>query len=86
MYYVFNEIGQCSAELLATFDLILRKVGNSNICFGGLLIIVSINCTQIQPICGRPFLKSCHVIPCVKVVTIKLFIRAVNDVTFKLIQ
>ena len=48
------ERGQCSTEFLVKFDIILRKVRNSDICFGGVLIFFSIDCTQIQPICGRP--------------------------------
>ena len=53
---IFDEMGQYSAEFLATFDIILRKVMNSNILFGGVLVIFSMNHTQIQPICVRPFL------------------------------
>ena len=86
MYYFFDEMGQCSAELLTIFDIILRKVRNSNILFGGVMIIFSMNHTQNKPICGHPFLTSCHVIPCFKMATLKHYIRSVNYVPFKCIQ
>ena len=41
---------------------------------------------QIQTIRGRPFLKSCHVIPCFKVVTLEHTTIIVKDVTFKHIK
>ena len=82
----FDEMGQCSVEILATFDIISQKVRNINICFGGVLIIFSVDHTQIQPIRGQPFLASSHVIPCFKMVTLKHYIRSVNYVPFKCIQ
>ena len=51
----FDEMGQCSAEYLSTFDIIMRRVRNSNIFCGGILILFSIDHFQIQPISGRPF-------------------------------
>ena len=84
--YFFYEMGQCSAEFLTAFNNILRKVRNGNIFFGGVLIIFSIDHTQIHPIRGCPFLTSCHVIPYFKMVTLENSIRAGNYVTFKRIQ
>ena len=54
----FDEMGQVSSEFLATFDIILRKIRNSNIYMGGVLFIFSMDHTQIQPIEGHPFLTS----------------------------
>ena len=42
--------------------------------------------TQIQPINGRPFLTSCHIIPCFQVVALKHSVRASNDLDFVRIQ
>ena len=33
--FLFDEIGQISADFLATFDIILRKIRKSNIYTGG---------------------------------------------------
>ena len=53
-----NEISQISAELSFSMDFILRGVCNYNKFLGGLLIIGTIDHTQIQPIEGKPFLMS----------------------------
>ena len=82
----FDEMGQISAEFLATFDIILRKVRNSNIYMGGTLMIFTMDHTQIQPIKGHPFLISCHVIPCFKMVNLCHSVRASGDILFKRIQ
>ena len=42
--------------------------------------------TQIQPIHGRPFLTSCHVIPCFKAVALEHSVRASNDTDFVHLQ
>jgi predicted GIY-YIG superfamily endonuclease len=82
----FDEMGQISDTLLSILDIILRKIRNSNIYMGGVLIIYSMDHTQIQPINGRPFLTSCHVIPCFQAVTLKHSVRASNDLDFVRIQ
>ena len=82
----FDEMGQCSAEMLATFDIIMRQVRNSNIFMGGVLLLFSIDHSQIQPIEGRPFLISCHVIPCFRMISLDHSVRAANDDAFKRIQ
>ena len=82
----FDEMGQVSSEFLATFDIILRKIRNSNIYMGGVLFIFSMDHTQIQPIEGHPFLTSCHIIPCYKMILLKNSVRAHNDLNFKRIQ
>ena len=79
-------MGQCSAEMLATFDIIMRHVRNSNIFMGGVLILFSIDHSQIQPIDGRPFLTSCHVIPCFRMVSLEQSVRAANDMPYRRIQ
>ena len=52
---VCDEMGQISAEFLATIDIILRTLRETNVYLGGVLIIGTIDHTQIQPIEGRPF-------------------------------
>ena len=53
---------------------------------GGVLIIFSMDHTQIHPIGGHPFLASCHIISCFKIVTIENSVQDSNDSIFKRIQ
>ena len=82
----FDEMGQVSSEYLSTLDIILRKVRGSNVFFGGILIIFTMDHTQLQPVEGRPFLTSCHILSCFKMVTLVCSVRASNDPAFKRIQ
>ena len=41
----FYEMGQYSADIIAEFDIILKKIWNSNIYIGGVLIIFSVDHT-----------------------------------------
>ena len=49
-----NEIGQLSSELLSGLD-ILRRIQDTNIFMGGVVIICTLDHTQLQPAKGRPF-------------------------------
>ena len=65
------------------FDIILRNIRNSNIYMDGVLIIFSIDHIQIHTIEGHPFLTSCHIISCLKMVTLESYVRASNYDIFK---
>ena len=82
----FDEMGQVSSEYLSTLDIILRKVRGSNIFFGGILVIFTMDHTQLQPVQGRPFLTSCYVLSCFKTVSLVCSVRASNDPEFRRIQ
>lgn len=82
----FDEMGQVSAEMLNIFDMILREVRNTNVYMGGVHLIFSMDHTQIQPVKGRPFLTSCNVLPCFKMVELQESVRASGDMTFQRIQ
>ena len=41
----FDEMGQVSSELISKFDIICRKIRNSNTCMGGILIIFTMEHT-----------------------------------------
>ena len=83
----FNEIGQFSAEVLSTFDIILLKLRNSNIFISGCLRIkFSMNHTQIQPIGDHPFLTSCNIISCFKMFNFENSVKASNYPFFLNIQ
>ena len=82
----FDEMGQVSDVMLSILDIILRKVRNSNVYMGGVVIFFPMDHTQIQPINGRPFLTSCHIIPCFKAVSLEHSVRAATDHAFIRIQ
>jgi hypothetical protein len=81
-----DEIGQLSSELLAVLDIIFRRVKDTNIFLGGVIIIGTIDHTQLQPVQGRPFLTSSHVISCFKMTMLSTSVRASNDPNFQRIQ
>ena len=84
---IFNdEIGQVSAEFLSSIDITLRRVRNNNIFLGGLLIIGTIDHKQIQPIEGKLFLTSCHIIPYFRIVELKHSAKANGDPFWQRIQ
>ena len=51
----FDEAGQKSAELLSVLDFILLKVRDNNIFLGGLLILSTMDHSQLSPVKRRPF-------------------------------
>ena len=59
-----DEMGQISALLICTIDIILRKLCNSDLPFGGVYISGTMNNCQIQPINQIPFLTSTLVLTC----------------------
>ena len=81
-----DEIGQVPADFISVIDIILRRLRDSNIFLGGLLIICTMDHTQIQPINARPFLTSTHIIPCFKMVALETSVRASGDIDFQRIQ
>ena len=81
-----DEIGQLPSELLAVLDIILRRIRDTNIFFGGVVIIGTIDHTQLQPVRGRPFLTSSHAITCFRMVKLKTSVRAAGDPDFQRIQ
>ena len=83
---ICDELGQTSAEFWATIDIILRRIRNTNIYLGGVLIIGTIDHTQIQPIEGRPFLTATHMLSCWRMIALRNSIRASTDLNFQRIQ
>ena len=83
---VCDKMGQIAAEFLATLDTILRTVRDTNVNLGGILIMCTMDHTQIQPIDGRPFLTSTHAISCFRMVSLKESVRASSDSDFRRIK
>ena len=58
-----DEIGQLPAEALSAIEIILRRIcNNSNVLMAGVVIISTLDHTQLEPVKQRPFLVSSHVI------------------------
>ena len=53
---------------------------------GGAIIISTIDHTQLQPVQGRPFLTSSHVITCFNMVKLSTSVRAAGDINLQRIQ
>ena len=81
-----DEIGQISSELISIIDIIMRRLRESNIFLGGILLICTLDHTQIQPIKQSPFLTSSHILPCFKMVELTRSVRASGDQVFERIQ
>ena len=73
-----GKIGQLSAELLSTLDIILRKTQNINVFMGGIWIIFTIDHTQIQTIKGCPFLTSWYILSYFIMVALEHSLQASN--------
>ncbi len=59
---LFDEFGQASAKQVKTLDILLCKVCNSNIPFGGVLFISTVDPAQFGPINGLPLFLSSHIL------------------------
>ena len=82
-----DEIGQLPAEILSAIEIILRRVrDHSNVFMGGVIIISTMDHTQLKPVEGRPFLLSTHVITCFKMFKLETSVRAVGDTPFQRLQ
>ena len=70
-----DEIGQLSAELLSTLDIIMRRIRDSSLFMGGVLIIATIDQVQLRPIKGLPFLLSPYVLTLFSMGILKHYVR-----------
>ena len=81
-----DEFAQTSSEMQGVLDIILRRIKESNIYMGGVLIIFTMDHMQTQPIKERPLLVSPQIIPCFQMVNLNKSVRAALDVNFQRIQ
>ncbi len=58
----FDEFGQASAQQVKTLDILLQKVRNSNIPFGGVLFISTVDPAQFGLIIGLPLFLLSHIL------------------------
>ena len=75
-------IGQLAADFIATIDIILRRLRNNCLYLGGVLLISTLDHTQIQAIDSRPFLTSSNIIPMFTMIALEHSVRASQDPNF----
>ena len=81
-----DEIGQVPAELLSTIDMIIRRIRESDIIFGGVLIIGTMDHTQLESVNGKPFLLSSIIITCFEMTILEHPVRCAGDEDFIRLQ
>ena len=81
-----DECGQLSAQDLCVLDIILRKTRDSNRPFGGVVVIGTMDHTQLGAIQGNPFLVSSLILTNFNLVALRQSIRARGDEDFQEIQ
>ena len=83
---VIDEFAQSSAAMLSILDIILKRVRDTNMYMGGLLIFFTLDHLQTQPIRGRPLLTSPSMMPCFQMINLKTSVRAAANSNFRRIQ
>ena len=71
---------------MSAIDIILRKERDSQIPFGGVLILGTIDHTQIQLINQLPFLTSSLVLTCFYIIELQHSVRVYQDISFQCLQ
>ena len=74
-----DELGQLSAELLSVLDMILRRIRESTLFMGGVLLIGTLDQHQLKPIHGKPFLTSPHLLTSFQCKVLTRSVRSGND-------
>ena len=59
-----DEIGQFSEELLSEIDVMLQRIRDIQVVCSSILLISTIDHTQLQPVKLTPFLLSSLIIAC----------------------
>ena len=77
---------QTSNQQLATIDIILCKEQNFQIPFGGVLIIGTMDPTQLQPIDKLPFLTSSLMMTCFPMIELQHSVRPHGDIEYQRLQ
>ena len=81
-----DELGQLSAQLISCLDIILRRVRNSNLFMGGVIIIATQDPEQLRPVSGLPSLLSPCMMTCFRFIQLTKSVRASGDPALQRIQ
>lgn len=82
----FDEFYQFSSEQLAVTEMIMRKLRNSNLPFGGVHILANMDHAQSGPADATPILLSSFMTTCFVLVGLEHSVRAHGDVEFQRLQ
>ena len=83
---ILDEAGTVQAKLLSVIDIIFRRIRGTDIPFGGVLIVFTLDHTQFAAIGDKPFLTSSHIISCFQCVELTNSVRACNDANYERVQ
>ena len=81
-----DEVGQVSCELLATLDMILRRVRLSTQFMGGILLFGTYDHKQLPPVNGKPSLLSPFMLTSLSLMKLEHSVRAGKDEKLRQIQ
>ena len=81
-----DELGQLDDKFMGVTNLIFKQIRGSNLYLGGIKVLGTLDHTQIQPINGRPFLTSIHLLTSFKMIELGTSVRASSDPNWKRIQ
>ena len=84
--YFSDEIGQLPTELLSVIEIMFCRVRSNSISMNEVLIISTMDHSQLHPVNGRPFLLSTHIITCFKIIKVECSVRTSSDQHFQRIQ
>jgi hypothetical protein len=70
-----DEIGKLGSSMYAILDIIFRSVRDSRLPMGGVYCMGTIDFRQIQPIRGKPFLTSQHILTTFRFINMKGNVR-----------
>ncbi|KAL3924935.1 MAG: hypothetical protein SGILL_000742 [Bacillariaceae sp.] len=70
-----DELGQLSAEMLSVLDIIMRRIRESSLFMGGVLVIGTLDQVQLRPIKGLPFLLSPYVLTTFSLGVLRVYVR-----------
>ena len=74
-----DKLGQVSTEILAVLDIILRKVRNSHIYLGELLVVDTLDHKQLTPIKGTILMISLHIFTSFEFLILQYSVRVSGD-------
>ena len=81
-----DELGTVGGDFMASIDILLRKIRNSSLPYGGVLILGTLDHAQIGPVNALPFLISSLVLSTFTMVELTHSVRAHGDLAFQRFQ
>ena len=64
----------------------MRAIKNNHIPFGGVLLLLTMDHTQLAPVQAKPILVSSHILSCFKMVRLEYSVRFNSNLNFQRVQ